>query len=164
MQAVHNIAPVFDANAHTLILGSFPSVQSRRGGFFYHHPQNRFWKVLAAVFGAPCPQSIEEKKAFLHANGLALWDVAASCDIEASADSSIRGVVPNGLSRILCAAPIERVFLNGTTAGKLYQRFFAPSIPLPFACLPSTSAANASYSFERLVEAWRILAQEEKRP
>lgn len=154
---IHQIAPVFDAGTRKLILGSFPSVKSREGCFFYHHPQNRFWKVLAGVFDAPCPLSIEEKIDFLLCHKLALWDVAASCDIEASADSSIKNAEPNDISLILAQAPIEKIYLNGSTAFSLYKRLLAPTLALPFCRLPSTSPANASYSLEKLVEAWMIL-------
>lgn len=155
----HEIPPVFDERARILILGSFPSVRSREGGFFYHHPRNRFWEVLAAVYGEACPRSIGEKKAFLLRNGIALWDVAASCEIEASADSSMRNVLPNDISVILREAPIERVYLNGGTAYALYRRLLAPKIGLPCEKLPSTSPANAAWSLERLIGAWKVIRE-----
>ena len=156
---MHPIAPVFDASAYRLILGSFPSVKSREGCFFYHHPQNRFWKVLSAVFKAKCPLSIDEKKEFLYCHGLALWDVIASCDIEASADKSIKRAVPNDISRILSQTQIKKIYLNGATAFTFYKRLLAPSIVLPYYKLPSTSPANAGYSLERLVDAWMLIKE-----
>lgn len=110
---LHTIAPVYDENSRILILGSFPSVKSREAAFFYGHPQNRFWRVLAAVLGEEAPQTAAEKKSLLLRHGVALWDVIASCDIAGSSDASITNVVPNDLSRILDAAPVRRIFCNG---------------------------------------------------
>ena len=122
---IHPIPPVFDRNSKILILGSFPSVKSREGHFFYHHPQNRFWKTLAGVLDVPVPDTIAEKKAFLLSHRIALWDVIASCSIEGSSDSSIRDVVPNALSRILSAADIQAIFCNGKTSWNYYKKYCA---------------------------------------
>ena len=155
---VHPIAPVYDENSRVLILGSFPSVKSRETAFFYGHPQNRFWRVTAAVFHAPVPERIEEKQNFLLAHRIAVWDVIASCEIVGSSDSSIRDVRPNDLSRILNAAPIGRIFTNGATAGRLYDKYLREKTGLPATVLPSTSPANAAWSVERLIEAWGIIS------
>ena len=120
---LHTIAPVYDENSRILILGSFPSVKSREAAFFYGHPQNRFWRVLAAVLGEEAPQTAAEKKSLLLRHGVALWDVIASCDIAGSSDASITNVVPNDLSRILDAAPVRRIFCNGGTAYRFYRRY-----------------------------------------
>ena len=120
---LHTIAPVYDENSRILILGSFPSVKSREAAFFYGHPQNRFWRVLAAVLGEEAPQTAAEKKSLLLRHGVALWDVIASCDIAGSSDASITNVVPNDLSRILDAAPVHRIFCNGGTAYRFYRRY-----------------------------------------
>ena len=120
---LHTIAPVYDENSRILILGSFPSVKSREAAFFYGHPQNRFWRVLAAVLGEETPQTAAEKKSLLLRHGVALWDVIASCDIAGSSDASITNVVPNDLSRILDAAPVRRIFCNGGTAYRFYRRY-----------------------------------------
>lgn len=153
----HNIPPLYGKNSRSLILGSFPSVASRAERFFYAHPQNRFWKVLSAVFSAPLPATIDEKKRLILTNGLALFDVIASCTIAGSADSSVTDVVPNDLSPILRTGSIERVFVNGKTAEKYYLKYLAEKTGMPCVCLPSTSAANASYSLEKLIAAWNIL-------
>lgn len=154
----HTIPPLYDAASRTLILGSFPSIQSRAGAFFYHHPQNRFWRVLAAVYGCKIPLSIQEKRDMLHREHIALWDVVASCEIQSSSDSSIRNVTPNDLSPLLHAAPIERIFTNGSTAYALYMRYDFPLYGREAQKLPSTSPANAAYSLDRLVACWKILA------
>ena len=151
----HPIPPFYDAHSQILILGSFPSVKSREQGFFYGHPQNRFWRVLGAVLSSQTPQTIEEKKAMLLENRIALWDVIASCEIEGSADSTIGSVTPNDIGRILGEAPIARVFVNGKTAEKYYRKYILPALGVPAVCLPSTSPANAAWSVERLTEAWR---------
>ena len=153
----HPIPPLYDADSRILILGSFPSVKSREAAFFYGHPHNRFWRVLAAVLGCPVPQSVPEKAAMLHAHHIALWDVIASCDIEGSSDSSIQNVVPNDLTPIFAAADIQAVFCNGTAAYQLYCRFQEPRLGLTATKLPSTSPANAAFSLERLIEAWRVI-------
>jgi double-stranded uracil-DNA glycosylase len=156
---IHPIPPVFDGRSETLILGSFPSVASRAGSFFYHHPQNRFWRVLAAVLGEDVPESIGEKTALLLRHRIALWDTIASCDITGSSDASIRDAVPNDLTVITAHAPIRRVFCNGALSGRLYDKFGLPQTGLPAARLPSTSPANASWSLPRLIEAWQVIAE-----
>ena len=152
----HPFPPVYGANSRVLILGSFPSVKSREQRFFYGHPQNRFWKVLAAVFGCPVPQTIEEKKAMLLANGVALWDVIASCEIAGSSDASIRNAVPNDLSRIFAAADIRAVYCNGATSYNLYQKYVLPVTGREAIKLPSTSPANAAWTLEKLTDAWSV--------
>lgn len=127
--------------------------------FFYHHPQNRFWKVLAAVYGCAVPETIEEKQALVLDHGLALWDVIAACEIEGASDASIRGVLPNDLSPILTGAPIRRIFCNGATAWKLYQKHQLSRTGLAAVQLPSTSPANATWRLPALVEAWSILKE-----
>lgn len=151
----HPIPPVFDHNSKILILGSFPSVTSREEAFFYGHPQNRFWKVLSAVFDAPLPRTVEKKRAFLLEHNIALWDVIASCEITGSSDSSIKNVVPNDISIILESADIEEIFVNGKTAEKYYNRYLHGKLNRDAVCLPSTSPANASWSLEKLTDAWR---------
>lgn len=159
VQTVHPIPPLFDAASEILILGSFPSVRSRETGFFYGHPQNRFWRVTAAVTGSPVPQTIEEKRQFLLGQHIALWDVIASCEITGSSDSSIRNVIPNDLSVIFSAAPIRRVFLNGGTAAKYYQKYQLSRTGFDAVQLPSTSPANAAWSMERLCTAWKVICE-----
>ena len=156
---VHPIPPVFDENARVLILGSFPSVKSREAGFFYGHPQNRFWKVTAALFGEAVPQTIPEKRAFLLRRHLAVWDVIRSCEITGSSDASIRDVTVNDLSVILSAAPIRKIFVNGKTAEKMYKRYTEPLLNRPAVCLPSTSPANAAWSVEKLTAAWQAVCE-----
>ena len=157
---VHPIPPVFDENSRILLLGSFPSVKSRETAFFYGHKQNRFWKVISAVFDSSEPQTIPEKKAFLIKNGIAVWDVIASCDIEGSADNTIKNVTPNDLSLILNNAKIEKIFVNGGTAARFYKRYIEPVIGISAITLPSTSPANASWSIDRLTNYWKIKIKE----
>jgi len=158
MPAVHNIPPLFDEHCRVLVLGSFPSVKSREGMFFYNHPQNRFWKVMAAVLKSPVPETVEKKRLMLLHNHVAVWDVIASCELEGSDDSSIRDVIVNDLRIITEAAPISRVFTNGGTAHRLYRRLCAGLTGLEASCLPSTSPANAKYTLERLIEEWEVIA------
>ncbi len=126
--------------------------------FFYGHPQNRFWKVMAKVFSSDVPETIEEKRAFLLLNGVAVWDVIASCEIEGSADSTIKNVVPNDLSEILSVANIKTIFVNGKTAEKYYNKYIRNTVGRDAVCLPSTSPANAAWSVERLFSVWKIVA------
>lgn len=151
---VHPFAPVWDERSRVLVLGTFPSVLSRETAFYYGHPRNRFWQVLAAVFGQSVPQTVAEKRALLALHGVALWDVLASCDIVGSADGSIRNAVPNEVGALLAAAPIRRVCCNGKTAAALYRRWCEPQTGLPAVALPSTSPANAAWTLPRLIAAW----------
>lgn len=151
----HPFPPLFDASSHTLILGSFPSVQSREQQFFYGHPRNRFWPLLALLTGEALPVTLPEKRALILRHGLALWDCIARCSITGSADSSIRDVVPNDLRCITEHAPITRVFCNGAAALRCYRRDLQAQTGLEAIALPSTSPANAAWSLERLAAAWR---------
>ncbi len=156
---IHPIPPLFSENSKTLILGSFPSVKSREAAFFYGHPQNRFWSVIAEVFESRKPENIEEKKQLALSNNLALWDVIEQCEIEGSADSTIREVKANDLSVIIDNCPIERIFVNGKTAEKYYNKYTFPKTGIKAICLPSTSPANAAWSFEKLIDAWKIIKE-----
>ena len=153
----HPIPPVFDEHSRVLILGSFPSVKSREAQFFYGHPQNRFWRVLGALFGEAAGETPAEKTAFLLRHNVALWDVIASCEITGSADSSITNAAPNDLSVILDAAQITHIFTNGKTADRLYRRCLQAQTGMKAVCLPSTSPANAAWTLDKLVEAWRTV-------
>ena len=155
----HPIKPVYDENSRVLILGSFPSVRSREEGFFYGHPQNRFWKVIAAVYGEAAPCTVPEKKAFLLCSHIALWDVIGSCDICGSADSSIRNVSANDLGIILDHADIRQIYVNGQAAFRYYRKYCEAETGRQAVCLPSTSPANAAWSLERLTAAWSCIKQ-----
>ena len=152
---VHPFPPFYDRESKILILGSFPSVRSREQMFFYGHPQNRFWKVIAAVFDDKIPETIPEKRTFLKKHHIAMWDVIGSCDIVGSSDSSIDNVIVNDISKILKAADIRGIFVNGKTAEKYYKKYIEPETGIKAVCLPSTSPANAAWSVDRLVDEWR---------
>lgn len=156
-RTLHSIPPVFDQNSQILILGSFPSVKSREVQFFYGHPQNRFWRILSSVFEKDIPVSIDEKRQFLLANHIAVWDVVSSCRISGSSDSTIRDVSPNDISLILEKSSIQKIFTNGHTATKLYRQHLLKSIGIDVTPLPSSSPANASFSLEKLIAAWKIV-------
>ena len=156
---VHPFPPVYDAKSEILILGSFPSVKSRENMFYYGHPQNRFWRVLAAVYKSDVPQSIDEKVRFLLEHHIALWDVIAECDIAGSSDSSIKNVVPAELSVILDHAPIRTIYANGAKAYDLYQKYTYPVTGRDIRKLPSTSPANAAFQMERLLGAWQEILE-----
>ena len=163
----HQFEPVYNSSSRILILGTFPSVKSRAYGFYYGHPQNRFWKVLAAIANAPVPASIPEKKQLLLSRGIALWDVIQSCNIIGSSDSSIRNVVPADIPWLLGQAPISAIFGNGAKACELFQKYTQPLLaesfpdgtctkaPCAIRKLPSTSPANAAWKLERLVDYWK---------
>ena len=153
----HPFPPLYDENSKILILGSFPSVKSREQLFFYGHPQNRFWKVVSALYGCDTPKSIEEKQIFIRSHGIALWDVIASCEITGISDSSIKDVTPNDLTKILDLADIRKIFVNGKTAEKYYNKYTKPITGREAVCLPSTSPANAAWTYDRLIEAWKII-------
>ena len=151
---IHPIPPIYNEASRILILGSFPSVRSREEGFYYGHRQNRFWKMLASVLNAPVPETVNEKKMLLTDNGIALWDVIASCEISGSADSSIKNAEPNDISVILGGCDIQTIVTNGKKASDLYRRYILPNTGIEDTCLPSTSPANASFSLERLIKEW----------
>ena len=154
---VHPFAPVYDENSEILILGTFPSVKSRQTDFYYGHPQNRFWRVLARLTGEEIPQSIEEKRRLLLRHGIALWDVLWSCDIRGSSDSSIRNAEPTDIRRILETAKIKSIYANGGKAAQLYRKYQQPQLGIPIIMLPSTSPANASWSLDRLCAQWMVI-------
>ena len=155
----HGFGPVYDKESRILILGSFPSVKSREQAFYYGHPQNRFWKVLAALENTEVPQTVEDKKVWLHAHHIAVYDVIEACDIEGSSDSSIRNVVPADIGTILTESKVKHIFTNGKAAGKLYLRNKKKSCDLPMTELPSTSPANAAYTLDKLVAAWKTIVE-----
>lgn len=157
-RVTHGFEPVYDEHSRILILGSFPSVKSRENSFYYGHPQNRFWKLMAKLLEEPLPETIEEKKRLLLSHGIAIWDVVAACDIKGSSDSSIRNVIPADINRILRAADIEKIIANGDTAYKLYHKYCEPHTGREALKCPSTSPANAIFTLDRLADAWgRIL-------
>ena len=151
----HEFGPVFDSGSDVIILGSFPSVKSREQQFYYGHPQNRFWKVIAALCGEAVPCTVDEKKALLLAHHVALWDVIASCDIIGSSDSSIRNVAVNDIREITKRAPVRAICLNGNKAYQFFAKYMGWQTTLPVVKLPSTSPANAACSLERLQSEWR---------
>ncbi len=155
----HPFPPVVDTDSRILILGSFPSVKSREDGFFYGHPQNRFWRILAAVFNEEVPDDIAAKKTLLLRHHIALWDVISTCDIEGSSDASVKNAVPVDIARITELAHIERVICNGNLAHKLYQRHLEVIVSLKATALPSTSPANAAWTLDRLITIWRAALQ-----
>ncbi len=154
MRTYHEFGPVFDKTSRLLILGSFPSVKSRENRFYYMHPQNRFWPLLAELLGRPLPETVPARKQMLLSYHIALWDVIASCEITGSADSSILKPELNNLQRIVKAAPIEAIFTNGKKAYHLYHTYQEPVLKRKAVYLPSTSPANAAYSFEKLKKEW----------
>ena len=151
----HSIPPVYDSRSRVLVLGTMPSPASRELGFFYGHPRNRFWPVMAQLAGEPVPATNERKRDFCLRHHIALWDVLASCDIDGASDASIRGARPNDLARITSAAPIEAVFCTGAKSFELYGRLGCEEMcGLPAVKLPSTSPANAACGFDALVDAY----------
>lgn len=158
---MHSIEPVWSASSKILILGTFPSVKSREMAFFYGHPQNRFWKVLANIFNEEELKTITDKKEFLLKHQIALWDVIQNCEIKGSSDSSIKNVIPNDIECILKNSNITKIFTNGKTAYQLYLKYIYPKINIMPVLLPSTSPANASFNLNRLIEEWKsILCKE----
>lgn len=154
----HPLEPLFDGRSRALVLGTMPSPKSREIGFYYGHPQNRFWRVIASLWNEPMPATNEERAALALSHRIALWDVISSCEIIGASDASIAHAQPNDLSRVIDAAPIEAVLTTGSKAAQLYKRFCAPDFPdLPHIALPSTSAANARMRLADLVTAFEPL-------
>ena len=157
VRLIHELEPVFDEKSEILILGSFPSVKSRETGFYYGHPQNRFWRVLEQLYDSALLTTVEEKKQFLKEHHIALWDVIEQCDIIGSSDSSIKNVIPTAIDQILQETQIKKIYVNGKTAERLYRKYTEKITKISAIVLPSTSPANASCSLDCLVDAWRIL-------
>lgn len=156
----HTFEPIYNKESRVLILGSFPSVKSRENQFYYGHPQNRFWRVLASVFDTEVPETIDEKKVFLLEHHIAIWDVIESCTIMGSSDTSIKDVFVNDFSYILENSKIEQIYVNGTKAYELYNKYAKEKTQMEAIKLPSTSPANAAWGMERLVEAWKQICNE----
>lgn len=156
---IHEFLPAYSDDSELLILGSFPSVKSREQGFYYGHPNNRFWKIIAEICREKLPQSIEEKKEILLRNKIALWDVIEKCDIIGSSDSSIKNVVPNDISRLLSETNIKKIYVNGKKAEQLYNKYVFNKTRVAAIVLPSTSPANAAWSYEKLAEEWKRLIE-----
>lgn len=154
-EVAHTLEPVFDCESEILILGTFPSVKSREGNFYYHNPKNRFWNVLAEVFVEKTPETILEKENFLHRNHIAIWDVVKSCQIKGSDDSSISNVVPNDFTHVLKDSNIMKIYGNGGKAVDLYDKYCFKNTGMKISKLPSTSPANAAYSLSKLVQIWK---------
>lgn len=152
---IHTLDPIFDKNSEILILGSFPSVKSRENGFYYAHPKNRFWRVIASILEAPVPTSIEQKKELLFDHHIALWDVIQQCDIVGSSDASITNVIPNDIAWLLQETSISKIIVNGSKASQLYCRYCLPTTGIQAILLPSTSPANATFPLERLIVEWK---------
>ena len=163
MSQTHPFKPIFDKYSKILILGSFPSVISRKFGFYYANPQNRFWRVLAGILNAPLPAGTDEKINFLLAHRIAIYDAAISCEIKGSSDAKMTAVLPANLEPIFSGAHIAQVFANGGKSYEICEKYLKTKIlnetGKPPVKLPSTSPANANFSFERLVREWTIVAE-----
>ena len=151
---IHPIQPIYDAQYRILILGSFPSVKSREAHFFYGHPQNRFWRLLAFITNAPEPKTIAEKTALILQNDLALWDTVQSCEIRGASDASMRHVQPNDVAALVRRLGVQAVFCNGAASGRVYAKYAQAAAGIPAVVLPSTSPANAAWGMVRLQQAW----------
>lgn len=157
MRVKHELEPIYEENSEILILGSIPSVKSREVGFYYAHPQNRFWKVLAAIFQESLPLTIDEKKKFLKRHKIALWDVVSSCNISKSSDSSIKNIKVNDIQKLIKKTNIKKIYTTGKKAYEIYQKEIFPQTKVPAIYLPSTSPANATYPLEKLIEEYKII-------
>lgn len=155
MKVFHELAPFYNNDSEVLILGSIPSVKSRELGFYYAHPQNRFWKVLARVFDEPEPNCIIEKKAFLQDKKIALWDVLESCEIKGSSDSSIKSPITNDINTIIKKTNIKKIFTTGKTAYNLYNKYIFKNTLIEAHYLPSTSPCNCQMTLEDLEREYR---------
>ena len=151
---VHTFGPLYNEDSRILILGSIPSPASREAGFYYGHPRNRFWQMMADLCGMPLPESVEEKKALVLSRGLALWDVIEECDIIGAADSSVKNAVPTDIPSLLGKTQIQIILCNGALSKKIYDQYQLPRTGIPAQKMPSTSPANAAWSLERLKEEW----------
>ena len=157
-KVIHPLAPIVDASCDTLILGTMPSPKSREAAFYYANPQNRFWRVMAAVLGESLPDSNADRAEMLLRRGIALWDVLRSCEIDGASDASIKDPVPNDIAGLVAKYPnIKRVFTTGGTAYRLYQKLVFPQTGIAAIPLPSPSAANARMRTDDLIKAYEVI-------
>lgn len=156
MRVYHELEPIYNEFSKVLILGSLPSVKSREVGFYYAHPQNRFWLILESLFGVSLPD-VQAKKEFLLSHGVALWDTVASCEISGSSDASIKNIEVNDLTNLLQDSQIKFVFCTGRKAYNLYQKYMKPNTNIDAFLLPSPSAANARCSLSDLISSYQII-------
>ncbi len=157
MKVNHNLEPFYDKNSEILILGSIPSVKSRELGFYYMHPQNRFWRILEKVYEEPLPVTIAEKKDFLKKHKIALWDVLSSCTIDASSDASIKNIKVNNIQKLIKETNVKRIYTTGKKAYDIYQKEVFPKTKMEAIYLPSSSPANATYSLEKLIKDYQVI-------
>lgn len=155
MKVTHKLEPIYDENSKVLILGTIPSIKSREIGFYYSHPQNRFWKVLAIIFNETTPNTIEEKKDFLLRNNIALWDTIKSCNITSSSDSSITNIKVNDISKLLKKTKINKIYTTGKKAYDIYIKEIQKKTNIEAVYLPSTSPANATFTLEKLIKEYK---------
>lgn len=153
----HPFGPLYDKESEILILGSLPSVASRQQNFYYGHPSNRFWKVIASLFDEEIPKTIDEKKALLKRHHIALYDVIEECDIKGSSDSSIKNVIPTDLERIIRNSKVKMIFCNGKLSCDLYKKYHEKKTAIKACALPSTSPANAAYDMDKLMKYWKAI-------
>lgn len=157
-KVTHTFPAFYQKDSKILLLGSIPSKKSREENFYYMHPQNKFWKVLARVYKEEIPITLEEKKTFLIRHKIALWDCIESCEIKGSSDASIKNVIPTDLNRILKDSDIQRIYTTGKKAQDLYNKYHYKKTKIAAIQLPSTSPANiANYNEEQLVECYKVL-------
>ncbi len=157
MRVSHEFGPYINKNSKILILGSIPSVKSRELGFYYMHPQNRFWKVLSDLFGEDISNTISDKKKFLKKHKIALWDVLASCEINGSSDSTIKNPKVNDINGLIKNTDVKTIFVTGKKSLDLYNKFCLKSTMIPAIYLPSTSGANCAFSYEKLIREYEII-------
>lgn len=154
----HTFEPIYNKDSKILILGTMPSPKSRQNGFYYSHPQNRFWAVISEILNQPKPISVEDKKVFLYTNKIALWDVLKSCNIKGADDNSIKNPVINNLNEVLEYADIKAIFTTGKKSTSLYQKYCFKSTNIESIYLPSTSPANCrNYNYDKLIEEYKII-------
>lgn len=160
MKVIHNLKPIYNKESKILILGSIPSIKSREIGFYYSHPQNRFWKVVAAVYNEIVPITKDEKINFLLKNKIALWDTIQSCDITLSNDSSIKNIKVNDISKLIKNSKISKIFTTGKKAYDIYQKKIFPQTNIEAILLPSTSGANAKFTLNMLIDEYQIIKKD----
>ena len=157
MKVIHNLKPIYNEDSQILILGTIPSIKSREQGFYYSHPKNRFWKVLAKIYQEKIPCTIEEKTNFLIRNNIALWDTLQECNIISSNDSSISNIKVNDISQLLNKTKITKIYTTGKKAFDIYQKEIYPKTNIKAIYLPSTSSANATYTLDKLINEYQII-------
>jgi hypoxanthine-DNA glycosylase len=157
---LRSFTPIVDARSRVLVLGTMPGPEALRRREYYGFAGNHFWRIMIDLLAPGQALSYAARIELLRRNRIAVWDVLASCERDGAADSAIRNAVPTDIPGLIARHPrIHTIFLNGTTAARLFARFHGATVALPTVRLPSTSPANAAIPYSHKLEQWTAVVR-----